>query len=225
MLYIGLGDGGFSGDPQGNGQNLGTHLGKMLRINVDQGSPYAAPPDNPFVGRPGALPEIWAYGLRNPWRFAFDRETGDLYIGDVGQDSREEIDVGLASRRGGENYGWNVMEGTSCFEPPSGCSTAGLTLPVFDYAYGAEGFSVVGGVVYRGCRMPGYHGLYFFSDYFSRLIRSFRLRGDQATDLRDWTATLGRGLDAVSSLGVDADGEMYIVDHQGGELYRIVPEG
>lgn len=222
MLYIGLGDGGSGGDPMANGQSLGTLLGKMLRIDVDRGSPYAVPTDNPFVSRPGARGEIWAYGLRNPWRFSFDRAGGDLYIGDVGQDRREEVDVGLASGRGGENYGWNIMEGTLCFRPPSGCSTAGLTLPVLDYPIAGAECAVTGGFVYRGCRMPGYHGTYFYGDYCSAFIRSFRLEGGRALDQRDWTSALGRGVDRISSFGVDGDGEIYIVDHDG-EVYKVLP--
>ncbi len=221
MLYIGLGDGGSGGDPFRNGQNLGTLLGKMLRIDVDRGRPYAVPPDNPFVGTAGARGEIWAYGLRNPWRFAFDRASGDLVIADVGQSQWEEIDVGLASRRGGENYGWNVTEGNHCFQPSSGCNTAGLTPPVLEYGHG-EGCSITGGVVYRGCRLPGYQGTYFYADYCSHFVRSVRLEGGRASDPRDWTAALGRGLDSPTSFGVDADGEAYIVD-QDGEVYRIVP--
>jgi glucose/arabinose dehydrogenase len=223
MLYIALGDGGSGGDPFGNGQSLATHLGKLLRIDVDRGTPYAVPSDNPFVGRPGALPEIWAYGLRNPWRFAFDRTTNDLFIGDVGQNAVEEIDATPAPRRGGENYGWNVMEGTRCFRPATGCSTAGLTLPVVEYGH-ADGCSVTGGVVYRGCRMPGYHGSYLYGDYCTGLIRSFRLEGGRAVDQRDWTSALGRGIDSISAFGADADGEVYLVDHDG-EVYKIVPAG
>jgi len=220
-LYIGLGDGGSGGDPFGNGQNLGTPLGKLLRIDVDAGTPFAVPPDNPFVSTPGAFPAVWAYGLRNPWRFAFDRLTGDLLIGDVGQDAVEEVDLGLASRRGGENYGWNRMEGSRCFSPAAGCSTAGLTLPVAEYTHGT-GCSITGGYVYRGCRMPGYHGTYFYGDYCTALIRSFRVENGRAVDSRDWTSSLARGVDAISSFGVDADGEIYIVDHTG-EVYKVVP--
>ena len=227
FLYIGLGDGGSGGDPQGSGQNLGTRLGKLLRIDVNGTAPFAVPPDNPFVTRPGARPEIWAYGLRNPWRFSFDRGTGDLYIGDVGQSTLEEIDVGLASRRGGENYGWNTMEGSRCFSPSSNCNMTGLTLPVIDYGR-SDGFSVTGGVVYRGCRMPGYAGHYFYGDYGSGMIRSFRLDASgRATEARDWTASLsgtGRSIRNPSSFGVDADGEIYIVDYDG-EVYRIDPVG
>jgi glucose/arabinose dehydrogenase len=221
MLYIALGDGGSGGDPLGNGQSLLTHLGKILRIDVDRATPFAVPPDNPFVATAGAIPAIWAYGLRNPWRFAFDRLTGDLYIGDVGQNALEEVDVGLASRRGGENYGWSVMEGNRCFRPATGCPTAGLTMPVLVYGRN-DGCSITGGVVYRGCRLPGYHGTYFYADYCTGMIRSFRMVNGQATDQRDWTAALGRGLGSITSFGVDADGEVLIVDHDG-EVYRVIP--
>jgi glucose/arabinose dehydrogenase len=221
FLYIGLGDGGSAGDPQRNAQNLATPLGKLLRIDVDSGSPFGIPAGNPFVGTPGTLPAIWAYGLRNPWRFAFDRATGDLYIGDVGQAAVEEVDVGLAARRGGENYGWNVTEGSRCFSPASGCSTAGITLPVLEYSH-AEGCSITGGPVYRGCRMPGYAGTYFYADYCSAFIRSFRLVDGRVSEPRDWTSALGRGISRVQSFGVDADGEIYILDADG-ELYAIGP--
>jgi glucose/arabinose dehydrogenase len=220
-LYIALGDGGAGGDPMGHGQNLGSHLGKILRVDVDGGQPYAVPSDNPFRATAGAQPEIWALGLRNPWRIAFDRATGDLYIGDVGQNVVEEIDVGLASRRGGENYGWNVTEGSVCFRPSSGCDRSGLTAPVLEYSHG-DGCSVTGGFVYRGCRLPGYHGTYFYADYCSGLLRSFRLEGGRAVDHRDWRSALGRGLNDIVSFGVDGDGEGYIVDHDG-EVYKIVP--
>jgi len=224
FLYIGLGDGGSAGDPQRNGQSLSTHLGKILRIDVDGGSLYRVPADNPFVGRSGTLPEIWAFGLRNPWRFAFDRATGDLFIGDVGQSALEEVDVGLASRRGGENYGWNTMEGSRCFSPAGGCDTSGLTLPVTEYGR-SDGFSITGGVVYRGCRMPGYAGHYFYADYGTGLVRSFRLEAGRAVEPRDWTTALSGAARVIrnpSSFGVDADGEVYIVDYDG-EIYRIEP--
>jgi hypothetical protein len=221
MLYAGLGDGGSGGDPLGNGQNLSTALGKLLRMDVDHGSPFAVPSDNPFLARAGAFPAIWAYGLRNPWRFAFDRANDDLYIADVGQDAVEEVDFAPAPRRGGEDYGWNVMEGSRCFQPASGCSQAGLTLPVLEYTH-ADGCSITGGVVYRGCRLPGYAGTYFYSDFCTAFVRSFRMVGGQVTDRRDWTAALGKGLNAPVGYGVDDEGEVYIVD-QDGEVYKIVP--
>ena len=220
-LYIALGDGGAGGDPFGNGQNLGSHLGKILRIDVDGAQPYAIPADNPFRATAGARPEIWAFGLRNPWRIAFDRATGDLYIGDVGQNAVEEIDVGLVSRRGGENYGWNVTEGSLCYAPATGCNRTGQTPPVLEYSH-SEGCSVTGGFVYRGCRLPGYHGTYFYADFCSGLIRSFRLENGRAVEARDWKAALGRGVNDIVSFGVDGDGEGYIVDHDG-EVYKIVP--
>jgi glucose/arabinose dehydrogenase len=219
-LLIALGDGGSGGDPLGNGQRLDSFLGKVLRIDVDAGTPYAVPADNPFRATAGAAPEIWAYGLRNPFRISVDRPSGDLYIGDVGQNRVEEIDVGLASRRGGENYGWNTTEGSQCFSPASGCNRSGLVLPVYEYSH-SEGCSVTGGVVYRGCRMPDLAGTYFFGDFCTGLVRSFRLASGQATDLRDWTAGL-RGIGSPSSFGLDADGEAYVVDYDG-EVYRLEP--
>jgi glucose/arabinose dehydrogenase len=221
-LLIALGDGGSAGDPFGNGQRLDTFLGKILRIDVDAGTPYAVPSDNPFRATPGAAPEIWAFGLRNPFRIFVDRPTGDLYIGDVGQSRVEEIDVGLASRRGGENYGWNLTEGSQCFSPASGCSRTGQTPPVYEYSH-SDGCSVTGGVVYRGCRMPALAGTYFFADFCTGLVRSFRLANGQATEVRDWTPGL-RGIDSPTSFGLDADGEVYVVDYDG-EVYRLDPAG
>jgi len=219
-LLIALGDGGSGGDPQNNGQRLDTLLGKISRIDVDAGSPYSLPADNPFLTTPGARGEIWAFGLRNPFKIAVDRPSGDLYIGDVGQNRIEEIDVGLATRRGGENYGWRLTEGTLCFNPSSGCDRTGLTLPVYEYGH-SEGCSVTGGVVYRGCRMPALVGTYFFADFCTGLVRSFRLANGQASELRDWTSST-RGVSAPSSFGLDAAGEVYIVDYDG-ELYRLEP--
>jgi len=221
-LLIALGDGGSGGDPQNNGQRLDTLLGKISRIDVDAGSPYALPADNPFLATAGARGEIWAFGLRNPFKIAVDRPTGDLYIGDVGQNRIEEIDVGLATRRGGENYGWRLTEGTQCFSPSSGCDRTGLTLPVYEYGH-SEGCSVTGGVVYRGCRVPALVGTYFFADFCTGLVRSFRLANGQATEFRDWTSST-RGVNSPASFGLDAAGEVYIVDYDG-ELYRLEPAG
>jgi glucose/arabinose dehydrogenase len=220
-LYIGLGDGGSAGDPLNNGQNLFTRLGKILRIDVDAGTPYALPADNPFAPQPGLAKEVWAFGLRNPWRISFDRATGDLYIGDVGQDRREEIDVGLASRGGGENYGWRITEGTLCHNPTANCGTAGLTPPATEYDH-TLGCAVAGGYVYRGCRLPGYQGTYFYGDFCTSMIRSFRLVNGLAADQRDWSSSLSRGVGAISAFGIDADGELYIVDHDG-RILKIVP--
>jgi glucose/arabinose dehydrogenase len=221
FLYIGLGDGGSGGDPFGNAQNRGVYLGKMLRIDVDNGKPYAIPSGNPFAADTKALPEIWAYGLRNPFRFSFDKESGDLLIGDVGQSAVEEIDLGLASRGGGEDYGWNITEGSACYSPSSSCDKTGLTLPIKEYGHG-EGCSVIGGAVYRGRRLPGYQGTYFYSDYCSSFVRSFKVANGQASEALDWSATLGKTLHNVTAFGTDSAGEMYIVD-QHGELYQIAP--
>jgi glucose/arabinose dehydrogenase len=219
-LLIALGDGGSGGDPMNNGQRLDTLLGKLLRIDVDGTQPYGLPADNPFVSRAGARGEIWAYGLRNPFKIAIDRPTGDLYIGDVGQGSIEEVDVDPGSRRGGLNYGWRITEGSRCFNPSSGCDRSGQTAPVYEYTH-SEGCSITGGVVYRGCRIPALAGTYFFADYCSALVRSFRFASGQATELRDWTSSL-RGLDSPTSFGLDAGGELYVVD-QDGEIYRLEP--
>jgi cysteine-rich repeat protein len=229
-LYYGLGDGGGGGDPEENAQDLTTLLGKLLRIDVNAPT-YTTPPSNPFVGVAG-LDEIWAYGLRNPWRWSFDRGTGDLYIGDVGQGSVEEVDVQPASSGGGENYGWDVFEGRACLEPTPPATSCpspptGFTLPVLEYSH-SQGCSVTGGYVYRGCRMPDLRGTYFYSDYCSGFIRTFKgVSGGVAQNQQDRTVDVGTG-GGVSSFGEDARGEMYIVDYGNGtpgqgEVYRIVP--
>ncbi|MDH3455963.1 MAG: PQQ-dependent sugar dehydrogenase [Gemmatimonadota bacterium] len=220
MLYVGLGDGGSGGDPQGNGQNAATLLGSILRIDVDGGTPYAIPGDNPFVNDTVAAPEIWVYGLRNPWRFSFDRATGDVYIGDVGQGAWEEIDFRLLSSAGGENFGWNVMEGLHCYNAAS-CDQTGLTLPVLEYPH-SEGCSVTGGYVYRGDRLPSLQGRYFYGDYCSGWIRSFRVEGGSAVDPIDHSTELGT-LSQITSFGQDAQGEMYVVT-LGGRVYRVVEQ-
>jgi hypothetical protein len=219
MLYVGTGDGGSGGDPQGNGQDLGTLLGKLLRVDVDGGQPYAIPSDNPFADTPGARPEVWAYGLRNPWRFSFDRETGDLYVADVGQNRLEEVNA-VRGSGSGLNYGWNVMEGTRCFEPSEGCDRSGLTLPVTEFDHD-EGCSVTGGFVYRGSAIPELRGTYLYSDYCSGFVRSFRFANGRAESERR-LAELEPADDAVSSFGEDAAGEMYILT-AGGGVHRIVP--
>ncbi|MCX8072877.1 MAG: PQQ-dependent sugar dehydrogenase [Candidatus Binatia bacterium] len=224
-LYIGLGDGGSAGDPQGNGQNPATLLGKMLRIDVDHAAPYAVPPTNPFVGAGPPLDEIWALGLRNPWRYSFDRITGDLYIADVGQNRFEEINFQPASSPGGENYGWNIVEGNAhCFPSGSTCDQTGLTQPIHEYDH-SQGCSVTGGYVYRGCKMPDLRGRYFYADFCTAFVRSFRVVSGVATDHQDHTAELessGVSIDQVASFGEDARGELYIAD-LGGEVFKIVP--
>ncbi len=217
-LYIALGDGGDGGDPDGNGQELSTLLGSILRIDVDGGSPYVVPSDNPYTGTAGAAPEIWVYGLRNPWRFSFDRANGDLFIGDVGQSRLEEISVQNAGSGGGENFGWNVMEGSQCFGAAS-CDMTGLTLPVYEYDHD-EGCSVTGGYVYRGAALPQLVGRYFFGDFCTGLVRSFRYDGGAAVDVQDHTAELGPQA-GLSSFGEDADGELYLLDIEG-IVYRLV---
>ena len=216
-LYVAMGDGGSGGDPQGNGQNRGSLLGKLLRLDVDAGDPYAVPRDNPFVGVAGARGEVWAYGLRNPWRFAFDREGGTLYVADVGQNEWEEVNA-VGATAAGVNYGWVTMEGAHCFRPASGCSQAGLTLPVLEYPH-AEGCSVTGGYVYRGSRIPAIQGHYFYSDFCRGWVRSFRFSGGQVADRKEWS--LG-SVGNVLSFGEDASGELYVLSSNG-RVYRIVP--
>jgi glucose/arabinose dehydrogenase len=213
MLYIGMGDGGSGGDPHGNGQNRGALLGKLLRIDVDHGRPYAIPRDNPLVGRAGARGEIWAWGLRNPWRFSFDPTENLLYIGDVGQNRWEEIDV-VDSREKGLNFGWNRMEGRHCYSS-GGCDTAGLVMPAVEYGHDA-GCSVTGGVVYRGSRIPQLVGHYLYADYCSGWVRSFRWDHGRVVEHRQWSVKPGE----VTSFGVDSAGEVYVLAHSG-QVYLL----
>jgi glucose/arabinose dehydrogenase len=219
FLYVALGDGGSEGDPQGNGQSLATLLGKILRLDVDSALPYAIPAGNPFASTPGARAEIWSFGLRNPFRFSFDREAGDLYIGDVGQDRREEIDFAPASSGGGENYGWNRTEGTLCFGA-SDCDRSGITFPVTEYDHESGACSVTGGYVYRGNRIPSLRGHYFYGDFCAGFVKSLRVDGGSAADQRDWPE-LDPG-SQITSFGQDAAGEVYIVA-AGGGVFRIAP--
>lgn len=203
MLYAGVGDGGGGGDPFQTGQNQNALLGSLLRLDVS-GDPYTIPSNNPFVGQAGKRGEIWAKGLRNPWRYAFDPPTGLLYIADVGQNAREEINVMPASQAG-VNYGWSVMEGMICFNAAT-CNQTGLTLPVLDYSHSA-GCSITGGYVYRGSAVPGIRGHYFYSDYCTAFLRSFRYENGSAVDQKDWGLTMSN----VSSFGVDFAGELYVL--------------
>jgi len=205
-LYIGMGDGGSGGDPLNNGQNLGTLLGKILRIDVDGAFPYSVPTDNPFLSTPGAKPEIWAYGLRNPWRFSFDRQTGDLFIGDVGQDSFEEVDFQPATSSGGENYGWRLMEATHCFNPATNCNDGSLTLPVIEYSHAAGDCSISGGYRYRGAASPDLSGIYFYADFCTG-----KIWGATETSPGVFSSELivDTGL-SITAFGEDEEGELYV---------------
>jgi glucose/arabinose dehydrogenase len=225
-LYLALGDGGSGGDPQDRAQNPNELLGKILRLDVDGALPYAVPASNPFVGVPGARPEIWALGLRNPYRTAFDRVTGDLWIGDVGQNAWEEVDFQPRSSPGGENYGWARMEGLHCYPPTASCRPDTLVLPVAEYDHGSGRCSITGGRVYRGSAIPWLAGTYFYADFCSAQIFSLRYDGVAVSDGMERTAELapteiGAYIDAVTAIAEDGFGELYIVDH-GGEIFQIV---
>ncbi len=215
FLYIGMGDGGSEGDPENYAQNPASLLGKMLRIDPWAWPTYGVPPSNPFVSNAAYRPEIWALGLRNPWRFSFDRKTGDLYIADVGQDSREEVDFQPASSAGGENYGWRIMEGTACYDPPN-CDPTGLVLPVTEYTHSGGDCAVTGGFVYRGLSYAGLEGIYFYGDYCTGRIRGLR-RTAAGWESR---VLLDAGF-AISSFGEDEAGELYLLDYGGGVLYQV----
>ena len=216
-LYIGMGDGGSGGDPHGNGQNTNALLGKLLRIDVDgapaSGRAYAIPDTNPFAAVGGA-PEVWAYGLRNPWRFSFDRETGDLYIADVGQGSWEEIDRQPSDSPGGENYGWNVMEGRQCYGNDT-CDQTPFVKPIAEYGHD-QGCSVTGGFVYRGAEQPDLTGVYVFADYCSGIV--FTLQVDEGTVAPKVVAQTQLGITSFAQAG---DGEIYAVDQRGGGVYHV----
>ncbi|HSE84472.1 MAG TPA: PQQ-dependent sugar dehydrogenase [Thermodesulfobacteriota bacterium] len=213
-LYIGMGDGGRGG--KDNAQSKQVLLGKMLRIDVNSGKPYGIPENNPFIGETGTRPEIWAYGLRNPWRFSFDRSTGDMYIADVGEYDWEEIDFQPAGSKGGENYGWDLLEGFHAFELPEGYNKGLLTMPVVEYDHGL-GCSVTGGYVYRGKSFPSISGTYFFSDYCSGLIWGLRKTSERGWE---WAEFLDSSY-SVSSFGQDESGEIYVLDYEDGTVYQI----
>ncbi|HEX6401023.1 MAG TPA: PQQ-dependent sugar dehydrogenase [Actinomycetota bacterium] len=215
-LYVGLGDGGSGGDPHGYAQSLSTVLGKMLRIDPrpSGGRAYSIPPDNPFVGRDGARPEIWAYGLRNPWRYSFDRATGDLWIADVGQSGWEEIDRQRAGSNGGENYGWNRLEGSHPYEGDPPANAVG---PIHEYSHDEGGCTVTGGYVYRGGRIPGLVGAYLFGDFCLGQLEAIRIDGGEVRH-----RVLGPAVANLSSFGEDARGELYVMS-LGGAVYRIAP--
>ena len=239
MLYIGFGDGGKWGDPYDNAQNLNTLLGAILRIDVNSGDPYSIPVDNPFIGQKDKRPEIFCYGLRNPWRFSFDRETNDLIIGDVGQNLWEEISWTTWDVSKGANYGWRTMEANHCYNPEEFCDTTGLVMPVHEYpnnaAYmkilmgmdnsEATGCSVTGGYVYRGADNPHLWGTYIFGDYCTGRIWSFKLKDGKPVGFKNLRKELKKHSKDVplfiSSFGEDNSGELYVVDYLGA-VYKFV---
>jgi glucose/arabinose dehydrogenase len=220
-LYIGMGDGGSGGDPGNRAQDTTQLLGKILRLDVERPTPtgtpaaYAVPSSNPVMPTPGARREIWARGVRNPWRFSFDRLTGDLYIGDVGQDSFEEVDFQPASSLGGENYGWRIMEGFHCFNPAS-CSSTGLTLPVSEYSHASGDCSITGGLVYRGTTYPCMHGTYFFGDYCSGRIWGLRRAGATWQSMLLYDAPYN-----VTSFGDDEAGNLWVTNYTNGAIQLL----
>jgi glucose/arabinose dehydrogenase len=227
-LYMGTGDGGGGGDPGNNAQNLTKMLGKMMRLDVDASgaipcgqsapAPYGIPPSNPFASSPTDCKEIWAYGVRNPWRFGFDRSTGDLIIGDVGQNNYEEVDFQAAGDAGGENYGWRRMEGLHCYNPPVNCNDGTLTLPILEYNHSTGDCAIIGGFRYRGTTIPGLVGTYLYGDECSGRIRAATQSGDGS-----WNATILQDTAlSISSFGEDEPGEMYVAN-LGGTVYRIEP--
>lgn len=245
-LYIGTGDGGGGGDPEENAQNPSSLLGKMLRIDVefisqppvsgefqmflpfirhaashsDESPQYLIPPSNPFVGEPGYRPEIWALGLRNPWRYAFDRLTHDLYIADVGQNSFEEVNFQPASSPGGENYGWDIMEASHCFEPPSGCDQTGLVLPVAEYPRDL-GRSITGGFVYRGQDFGDLEGIYFYADFATGRIWGLQKK-TIAQEIQWESKILLETSHRISTFGEDQSGELFLADYAAGEIYQLI---
>jgi glucose/arabinose dehydrogenase len=219
-LYIMLGDGGSAGDPAGRGQSLADLFGSILRVEPVDGGGYIVPPDNPFVSTAGARPEIWSYGLRNPWRIAFDPATGDLYIADVGQMQWEEVDVSPSADGAGRglNFGWSIMEGPECLRDPA-CDQDAFELPVLSYDH-SDGCSITGGFVYRGAAIPALQGHYFYSDFCRGWVRSFRFENGSAVDRFQWPGLAPGG--GVPSFGRDATGELYVMS-TGGSVFKIVP--
>jgi glucose/arabinose dehydrogenase len=223
-LYAGVGDGGGGNDPNNNGQTVATRLGKLLRIDPDTGGSCNNSSVNPFLPFGQEAQFVWSLGLRNPWRFSFDRVTNDLYIGDVGQGAREELNVSLAPNAGRAlNYGWRLMEGFLCFNPSSNCNTGTppLTLPALDYPHLDGACSVTGGYVYRGSAIPSLQGTYFYGDFCAGFVRSFRYQNGRPTEQTEWPLLSPPG-GFVTSFGEDAAGELYVMT-QGGGLFKFVP--
>ncbi len=226
-LFIGMGDGGSGGDPGNRAQNGSLLLGKILRLDVDtpDGTPYTIPGDNPFVNDPNVRDEIWATGVRNPWRYSFDRGNGDLYIADVGQSNWEEIDFQGYGTGGGQNYGWRCYEGNHPYNTTDCGPSGDYVFPIQEYDH-SLGCSITGGYVYRGCANTALQGTYFYGDFCSGRIWSFQYDGSAITDFTERTAELdpsgSLSIDMISSFGEDGRGELYIVDYSDGEIYRIV---
>ncbi|MEP6950357.1 MAG: PQQ-dependent sugar dehydrogenase [Ginsengibacter sp.] len=224
-LYINFGDGGDGGDPQGNGQNKNTFLGKILRIDVSNSSiaqPYVAPSSNPFYNdaTPGIKKEIWAYGVRNPWRSSVDRLTGDLWIADVGQDAHEEVDYQPVNAAGGRNYGWNIMEGDFCYAPSTGCNMAGLTLPIYDYPH-PYGDAITGGYIYRSARSKALFGTYIFADYVAKWIDGIKQSGEVLSGSVTHFITADQATGNPISFGEDRFGDQYILFNGDGTVYKL----
>jgi glucose/arabinose dehydrogenase len=215
-LYVALGDGGQAGDPDDRAQNKNSFLGKILRIDVNTDQPYVVPDTNPFVGQANVKPEIWAYGLRNPWRISFDSQTGDLYIADVGQASLEEVDFQPASSKGGENYGWRCYEGTQEYNIEGCAAAANYVTPVVEYGHEDGRCSITGGYVYRGKAQPALQGKYFYGDFCGeQLFYASRSHGK-------WSQTLAlQTTFAISAFGQASDGELYFADYNTGNIYKI----
>ena len=236
-LYIGFGDGGSSGDPENRAQNLSNLFGKILRIDVSTEKGYKIPIDNPFYNLDTAKKEIWSYGLRNPWRFTFDKKTGDMYIGDVGQWDWEEINYQSSDNKGGVNFGWNILEGNHCYKEHKLCESKDVTFPIFEYPHDANylktligwaqkdvnGCSVTGGYVYRGKNKPKLYGRYFFGDYCTGKVWSLK-NNDGDIDIKEHTNELLENMNKkqfyLSSFGEDQEGELYLIDYSG-SLYSI----
>lgn len=217
-LYVSTGDGGGAGDPDGNAQSLQSLLGKLLRLDVDSASPYAIPPGKPFTGDQLARDEIWAYGLRNAWRFSFDRLTGDLWIADVGQDRREEVNLAVAGRPGGMNFGWNIYEGTLCYPEDRPCQLRDHHPPLYEYENDGVSCSITGGYVYRGEAIPPLAGRYVFTDFCSGLLVALTRQPDGSWEPR----LIGAAEPYISAFGQDEAGELFAVNHASGTLYRLV---
>ncbi len=237
-LYISIGDGGKAGDPLNSGQDLNSIFGKIIRIDVNE-SPYAIPKSNPFYGQKDKRGEIWAWGLRNVWRFSFDKQTGDKYYGDVGQNKWEEVNFEPVTSAGGINFGWRIMEANHCYDPAENCQTKGLTKPIVEYPNDAnymvilgggsqtdaEGCSVTGGYVYRGTYIKSMQGVYIFGDYCSGNIWTLKVVNGKALNFKNRTEEINLGdgefTTYISSFGQDSDGELYIVDYNGG-VYKLI---